>query len=621
MKERQFMKKKLITIVLTAALLLAFLPSVGATDGDGVLARLEYLQTQPGYRVGDAEYNCYTFVQRIVKFVYEINGANINYHGDYVSSNNMTLVGRCYTSMRCSIDSCGGTDPASKEAQGYTIGKVTVENVRTLISRAMPGDVLQGHRGFNVHTMIIESIQKDTNGNPVSVTVYHGNVMDSVQVTTYSIEEFVETYGHALSVYRATNYYIIDSGTSLYFDGNGGTSSYTSKFVDGGSAVGTLPAAQRAGYTFDGWYDTDGSQYTESRVPLGSSVQLTARWSASSYNVTFDGNGGTAETSGKSVTFDSSYGSLPDASREGYEFGGWALDKKGARTVTRDTTVATARDHSLYAVWIPNNYTIDFDATAGTLDDPEQTMDITFGAAYGALPVPVNPGFLFLGWSTDAEGVNIIDENTNVFVADDHTLYAQWIKEFKGTPTGFEAVSAGTDAVSLKWNAVADATSYEIYKTTLHDGVETLLTTVDASTVSYTDADCAEGTSYSYSVRAVQTLGTVTQYGANTAALSVTTDVQQPSDLQRFRVSETAPTYISLSWSPVDGATGYEVWRSNTGAQDSFTKLYITTSNTTTNTGLERGTTYYYMVRAIREVGDSSATSNFTDPVNVTTRS
>ncbi len=614
------MKKKLISLALAAALLLVFVPSAGAENGDGVLSRLEYLQTQPGYRVGDAEYNCYTFVQRIVNFIYDINGANINYHGDYISSNNMMLIGRCYTSMNCSIMSCAGKDPASREAQGYTIGEVTLENVRTLIGRALPGDVLQGHRGFNVHTMIIEAIQRDANGVPVSVTVYHGNVMDSVQITTYSLEEFVDTYGHALSVYRANNYYIIDSGTSLYFDPNGGTATYTSKFVDGGSTAGALPAAQRAGYSFTGWYDGDGRAYSESSVPLGFAVELTARWDANDYTVSFNGNGGTTDASPKTVTYDGSYGSLPEADREGYTFDGWALDKNGASRVSSGTAVKTAKDHTLYAMWTPNRYDVDFDPTEGALADPSATVTVDFGAPYGELPTPEYAGYLFLGWSTDEEGNNLIDGNTNVFVPDDHTLYAQWIKEFHGTPGGFEAASTGTNSVSLRWNAVPDATGYEIYKTEMRSGSERLLATVDSAATAYTDTSCEEGVSYSYRIRAVQAFSTVTQYGASTPALSVVTDVAQPEQPARFRVSETAPTYVSLSWASVENATGYEVWRSTTGTADSFVKLYITTSNTTTNTGLERGTVYYYRICAIREAGDSVGSSGFTDTVEVTTR-
>lgn len=59
---------------------------------------------------------------------------------------------------------------------------------------------------------------------------------------------------------------------------------------------------------------------------------------------------------------------------------------------------------------------------------------------------------------------------------------------------------------------------------------------------------------------------------------------------------------VKLTWSGVDGATGYRIYRS-TNKTSGFTKIKSITSNskvTYTNSGISCGTTYYYKVRAYR---------------------
>lgn len=54
-----------------------------------------------------------------------------------------------------------------------------------------------------------------------------------------------------------------------------------------------------------------------------------------------------------------------------------------------------------------------------------------------------------------------------------------------------------------------------------------------------------------------------------------------------------------LNWTAVEGASQYEVYRSATGAADSFKLIHSTTSTAYVDTSAVGGTTYYYTVRAI----------------------
>ena len=53
-------------------------------------------------------------------------------------------------------------------------------------------------------------------------------------------------------------------------------------------------------------------------------LTLTANWTANTYTVTFNPNGGSVSPTTKTVTYDSAYGTLPTPTRAGYTFAGWS---------------------------------------------------------------------------------------------------------------------------------------------------------------------------------------------------------------------------------------------------------------------------------------------------------
>ena len=55
-------------------------------------------------------------------------------------------------------------------------------------------------------------------------------------------------------------------GYTVTLDANGGMVKPDSVSVQYGIAVGQLPVPVREGYTFDGWYDENGAQYTEDTI-------------------------------------------------------------------------------------------------------------------------------------------------------------------------------------------------------------------------------------------------------------------------------------------------------------------------------------------------------------------
>ena len=200
---------------------------------------------------------------------------------------------------------------------------------------------------------------------------------------------------------------------TVTFDVQGGLSpSPPTKAVALGSPYGTLAVTSRTGYTLAGWFTapSGGTQVTDgTTVTIASAHTLYAQWTANTYTVTFDAQGGTAPSpTSKTVTYGATYGTLPTTSREGYEFTGWFTAPNGGTKVLETTPVAITSDQTLYARWFGNTYTVTFDALGGTTPNPT-TKQVSFGSpySYGAstpLATTSRAGYSLIGWFTAASG-------------------------------------------------------------------------------------------------------------------------------------------------------------------------------------------------------------------------
>lgn len=156
-------------------------------------------------------------------------------------------------------------------------------------------------------------------------------------------------------------------------------------------------------------------------------------------------------------------------------------------------------------------------------------------------------------------------------------------------PTGLTA-TPGDGIASLSWNPVAGATGYNIYR----DG-----TKVNGSPItetSYTLTGLTNGTTYSVQVAAVNASGE----SAKSGSVNVTPLGSPPAAPSGLSATP-GDRIASLSWNPVAGATGYNVYRDGTklnGSPITETNYIIT--------GLTNGTTYSIQVAAVNESGESA---------------
>jgi hypothetical protein len=61
--------------------------------------------------------------------------------------------------------------------------------------------------------------------------------------------------------------------------------------------------------------------------------------------------------------------------------------------------VTKDEDHTLYAKWTANEYTVTFNPGEGGTVSPTSKL-VTFDANYGELPTPEKEGYTFDGWYT-----------------------------------------------------------------------------------------------------------------------------------------------------------------------------------------------------------------------------
>ena len=169
-------------------------------------------------------------------------------------------------------------------------------------------------------------------------------------------------------------------------------------------------------------------------------------------------------------------------------------------------------------------------------------------------------------------------------------------------PAALHTTGVFYNSVALAWSASADpesgVTGYRIYR----DGAALSYT----AGTSYTDASVAAGTTYSYTVRAIN--GAALASADSTAATAITplpTDTEEPSVPQNLHAVTIGTEGAQLAWSAATdnvGVTGYRVYRDGS--------LLATVVGTSfDDSGLAPATTYSYQVSARDAAGNESEQS------------
>ena len=305
---------------------------------------------------------------------------------------------------------------------------------------------------------------------------YKGLSSSSVQTLTYS------------NVSAGTHYiyikYIKDSS------GNSNNDSLKFKLSEGATSTWTYDTNQnkaapnKTGYSFMGW-TANNLNTTTARVGSSSSsvtstwtnsntkvkgpyfknlsskmgtVTLKANWNANGYPLTAyvnEPNTGTflnkvswtlpsgwssssdKSYASKSVKYDSSYGTLPTLTREGYEFNGWYDSRSGGKEINssnNNNIMNNTNGKVIYAHWSANSYTLTANANGGSIPATSgwtgtgttATKSVKYDSSYGTLPTPTKVGYTFSGWYDAVSNGNKVSTTTIMDNIKGKTIYAHW---------------------------------------------------------------------------------------------------------------------------------------------------------------------------------------------------
>lgn len=157
-----------------------------------------------------------------------------------------------------------------------------------------------------------------------------------------------------------------------------------------------------------------------------------------------------------------------------------------------------------------------------------------------------------------------------------------------------QASAAAYNQINLAWGQTAQADGYEIYR-----NGQLLQTIWGGSNCSYADTAIACGTTYSYQVRAFKNTNGTTSYGAFSGEASAVTSL--PGTSMQGASSQEYQT-VTITWNQGVGATGYELYRSNTSGTNYSLLADITDGNITSyrDTAVTVGETWFYKVKPYR---------------------
>ena len=176
------------------------------------------------------------------------------------------------------------------------------------------------------------------------------------------------------------------------------------------------------------------------------------------------------------------------------------------------------------------------------------------------------------------------------------------------TPTGLSAVVDGS-SISVSWQSVSGANSYNIYRSLSAYGSYSLIGT--ASSASYRDYSPMSGYNY-YKVSAVNDKGESQQ--SNYAPCNYTdgggdsTVPNAPTGITVSNEGNNYVPYIRISWSSVSNATSYKVYRSSS-ANGSYSQIGSSTPDTYMYDNNPMSGNNYYKVKAVNSAGESPYSS------------
>lgn len=218
---------------------------------------------------------------------------------------------------------------------------------------------------------------------------------------------------------------------------------YNSQYNMFGSGEYYLPSATANGYDFVNWRYDDYNSFLPGYIAYGTFAStttpwteyLTANWTPKTYTITLVYNDDITANKIFTVTFNNTYGNnLSTPTRTGYKFNGWFTLPVGGNLVTSTTKVTIANNHTLYAQWTPEEYSVTFFSNGGFFESGNDSFikKYPFNTKINLLNFNTEDpltkerkGYNFLGWNTNIDAKEGLSDYI-VTASNLQKLYAIW---------------------------------------------------------------------------------------------------------------------------------------------------------------------------------------------------
>ena len=374
----------------------------------------------------------------------------------------------------------------------------------------------------------------------------------------------------------ATVYYY-ESTYTISFNANGGSgapSGITKKHFTNA----TLPSDKpyRTGYTFKGWGTSSSTSYAAyqpgSTFYTNANTTLYAVWSAKTYTISYNANGGSGAPGSQTKT----HGikmliSRVEPTRSGYTFLGWSTSPSATSASYQPGEWYYANvDRTFYAVWkknAPTSYTVSYDANGGSGAPGSQTktQDITLTLSGTK---PTRSGYTFLGWATSSSATSASYQPGGSYTANASvTLYAVWSCNHASTKTVWDTgckwrkvcnncgvtVSSGTTHGPYTYGdwVFYSGSQHSRYKTCIHGDYTTTEYASHNTSNRYEQYSASQHKRYSYCADCNSTVGSVSYEGHTFT--STTSNGQTVSTCSQCGYTKTTAQTYTVSYNANGG--------------------------------------------------------------------
>ena len=202
------------------------------------------------------------------------------------------------------------------------------------------------------------------------------------------------------------------------------------------------------------WLDGNGNSYKPGDSVPADVTKLTVQWTAPTYTVTLNTNGGTINNEKNVTSYTHGVGAtLPtDVTRTGYTFKGWYDNENLTGSPVTAISNTETGNKEYWAKWTVNQYTITYDLAGGTVEGNPDTYTIETEAF--TLKNPTKSGYTFTGWSgTGLDGENNMTVIIPTGSTGNRTYTAHWRYNGSGSSSSGGGSSSSEDRDDPSGNA------------------------------------------------------------------------------------------------------------------------------------------------------------------------